>query len=169
MNATPRFKVLFLCTGNSARSILAEFILRKLAGDRFEVWSAGSQPRGTVHPLALRVLSETLRIDPTGARSKSLAELAGIDFDFVITLCDHAQETCPVWPQRTVVAHWGSPDPAAFVGGEEDAFRFFFAVASQIQRRIELMCNLPLATLDQARRERLTRGIGQQEKLPGQT
>src|ERR1700736_305011 len=114
-----RRSVLFLCTGNSARSILAEFLLTHRAPAQFRAYSAGSNPRGEVHPLALRVLREQFQIDPAGARSKSWEEYEDVRFDFVITLCDNARESCPIWPGQPVVAHWGSPDPAAVEGSEE--------------------------------------------------
>ena len=166
MNPITPFKVLFLCTGNSARSIFGEFLMRKIGQGTFITQSAGAHPRGTVHPMTLRVLREGYRLDPSTARSKSVADFRGQSFDYVITLCDRAKETCPAWPDHTVVAHWSSPDPAAFRGTDEATYNYFVAVAAQIQRRIELMCCLPLASLDQARRERLTREIGAKEKLP---
>lgn len=162
------FKVLFLCTGNSARSIFAEFIMRKVGHGNFQTCSAGAQPRGAVHPYTLRVLSEGYHLDTSAARSKPLTEFVGQDFDYVITLCDRAKETCPRWPDQTVVAHWSSPDPTLFRGSDEATYNYFVAVAAQIQRRIELMLCLPLASLDQARRERLTREIGEKEILPDQ-
>jgi protein-tyrosine-phosphatase len=110
------------------------------------------------------VLREVYGLDPTGAHSKSVREFLDVPFDYVITVCDRAQEICPAWPDKTVVAHWSSPDPAAFRGPEEETYGYYHAVAGQIQRRIELMCCLPLASLDQARRERLTREIGEKEK-----
>jgi arsenate reductase len=162
------FEVLFLCTGNSARSIFGEYIMRKVGKGAFNTQSAGANPRGEVHPMALRVLREAYRLDPAAARSKSVNEFLDRRFDYVITLCDRARETCPAWPDGTVVAHWSSPDPFEFVGTDEATYNYFTAVAAQIQRRIELMCCLPLASLDEARRERLTREIGEQAKLTGQ-
>lgn len=159
------FKVLFLCTGNSARSILGEFLMRKIGRGAFQTWSAGARPRGSVSPYTLRILEEVYKLDVSGARSKSFAEVLNIPFDYVITVCDRARETCPAWPDKTVVAHWSSPDPAEFRGSDDETFRYYQAVAGQIQRRIELMCCLPLASLDQGRRERLTREIGDKEKL----
>lgn len=134
-------KVLILCTGNSARSILGEYLMRAKSGGRFETFSAGSHPTGRVHPLALRVLAEKYGIDASGARSKSWDEFEGMEFDHVITVCDGAHEVCPVWPGQPVVAHWGSPDPAAATGDEEKQYRVFVNVASQIARRIELFCS----------------------------
>ncbi len=162
------FQVLFLCTGNSARSIFGEFLMRKIGRGAFITQSAGSHPRGEVSPHTLRVLHECYHLDTTGARSKSVNEFLNRPFDYVITVCDRARETCPAWPDKTVVAHWSSPDPAEFRGSDQATFDYYRAVAAQIQRRIELMCCLPLASLDQGRRERLTREIGDKEKLPGQ-
>ncbi|MFM8336060.1 MAG: arsenate reductase ArsC [Opitutaceae bacterium] len=163
------FKVLFLCTGNSARSIFGEFLLRKIGRGAFVTWSAGAQPRGEVSPYTQRVLREVYKIDPSSARSKSIADFVGTPFDYVITVCDRARETCPPWPDKTVVAHWSSPDPAEFRGTDDETYRYYQTVAAQIQRRIELMCCLPLSSHDQGRRERLAREIGEKEKLPEQT
>jgi arsenate reductase (thioredoxin) len=140
MNHKPPFKVLILCTGNSARSVLGEYLLRAKGKGRFEVFSAGSHPTGRVNPLAVRTLREKYDLDATGARSKSWDEFRGVKFDFVITVCDNAKEACPVWPGQPVIAHWGSPDPAGVEGTEEEKFHFFVAVASQIARRVDLFC-----------------------------
>ncbi len=136
-------KVLFLCTGNSARSIIAEYLLRAKGGQRFETYSAGAHPTGRVHPLAIWVLKKKYLIDASAARSKSWDEFRAVKFGFVITVCDHARESCPLWPGQPVIAHWGSPDPAAAEGTEEEKQRVFINVASQINRRIELFCALP--------------------------
>ena len=168
MSTIAPFKVLFLCTGNSARSILAEFLLRKRGQGAFETYSAGVHPRSEVNPNALRVLREVYQIDATEARSKSIDEFIGKPFDFVITVCDHARETCPVWPAYTVLSHWGSPDPSAFRGSEQETLEVFRKVALQIQRRIDLLCSLPLAGLDHDRRERASRAIGDKEKMAEQ-
>jgi arsenate reductase (thioredoxin) len=93
-----RFKTLFLCTGNSARSILAEYLLRKVGKDRFEVYSAGVNPKTAPHPMALAILQDNFQIDASNARSKSMEEFKDVEFDFVITVCDNAREACPVWP-----------------------------------------------------------------------
>jgi protein-tyrosine-phosphatase len=140
MSQSPPFKVLILCTGNSARSILGEYLLRALGRGRFEVFSAGSHPTGRVNPLAMRVLKERYGLDATAARSKSWDEFKDVTFDFVITVCDRARESCPFWPGQPVVGHWGSPDPAAVEGDEEAKYRAFIAVASEIARRVELFC-----------------------------
>src|ERR1700681_2136808 len=112
MSEEKRFKVLFLCTGNSARSILAEYLMRKTDGRRFEPFSAGSNPKGQVHPLALRLLKEVYKIDASDARSKSWDEYQDVAFDFVVTVCDNAREACPISPGQPIVAHWGVQDPA---------------------------------------------------------
>ena len=158
-----RFRLLFLCTGNSARSILAEFLLRKIASEKFEAVSAGSNPKPAPHPLALETLGEHYGIDTTGARSKSWSEFEGEEFDFVITLCDNAKETCPIWPGQPVIAHWPSPDPAEQEGTAEEQRKFFWLVARQIQRRLELFTSLPFDKLDALRLESATREIGTKE------
>ena len=159
----PKFKLLFLCTGNSARSILAEFIMRKIAPQKFDVMSAGSNPKPAPHPLALAVLEEHYKLDVSSARSKSWKEFHDVDFDFVITLCDSAKESCPVWPGQPIIAHWPSPDPAEAEG--PDAGKIFWQVAQQIQRRIELFASLPFEKLDSLRLEAATREIGQREHI----
>ena len=161
MVAEPRpFKVLFLCTGNSARSVFAEYFLRRLGGRRFEAHSAGANPSGVVNPLTLKVLRERFHIEASDARSKSWDELRDVRFDFVITVCDHAQETCPVWPGQPIVAHWGVDDPAAFVGTPEAKERFFHNVALTLHRRLQLFSSLPLEQLDRLKLEQVTRDIG---------
>ncbi len=159
MTATPR-RVLFLCTGNSARSIFAEAFLRRLGGGRFESHSAGSHPKGSVHPTALEVLRTRFGIDASDARSKSWDELKDVRFDFVITVCDQARESCPVWPGQPVVAHWGVEDPATFAGPPDARERQFHAIALQLFRRVQIFCALPLEGLDRLRTEQLVRGIG---------
>lgn len=161
MSDEKRFKVLFLCTGNSARSILAEYLLRKTDRRRFEAFSAGSHPKGEVHPLALRLLQEVYRIDASDARSKSWEEYRDVPFDFVITVCDNARESCPYWPGQPIVAHWGLPDPADFDGPEDEHYALFKDAGRLLARRIELFCNLPLEKLDRLKIEQLTREIGQ--------
>jgi arsenate reductase (thioredoxin) len=148
MNARP-YKVLILCTGNSARSVIGEYLLRLKGKGRFEVFSAGAKPTGIVNPLALWVLRDRYDIDAGDARSKSWEEFKDVRFDFVITVCDHAREACPVWPGHPVVAHWGSPDPADFQGTEKERKWQFVQVASQIARRVELFCALPDSQLAQ--------------------
>lgn len=166
MNAPTPYKVLILCTGNSARSILGEYLLRAKGRGRFEVFSAGSHPTGRVNPLAIRTLREKYNLDASDARSKSWDEFKGVKFDCVITVCDNAKEVCPVWPGQPVLAHWGSPDPAAAEGTEEEKFRVFVNVASQIARRADLFCAFSDAKLfDTA----AVRSVGEQFKLPGES
>jgi arsenate reductase len=155
-----KFKVLFLCTGNSARSIMGEYLMRQLAGDRFETFSAGSHPAGRVHPLALEVLRDYYGIDASGARSKSWDELRGRHFDFVITVCDQARESCPFWPGQPVLAHWGTDDPAAYAGPPKGQLAAFRRAATEIHRRIDLFRNLPLDTLTRMQIEQETARIG---------
>jgi len=144
-------KLLFLCTGNSARSIFGEYLLRHLAGSRFEVYSAGAAPTGEINPFAIRVLKDCFDIDASDARSKSWEEFKDVEFDFVITVCDNARETCPVWPGQPIVAHWSSPDPAAVEGSDEEKYRAFKEVAFQINRRLQLLTSLPLETIDRSK------------------
>jgi arsenate reductase len=161
------YKVLFLCTGNSARSIFGEYLLRRIGGPRFEVFSAGSFPAGKVNTLAIQVLRDLYHIDASEARSKSGEEFADIEFDFVITVCDNARETCPIWPGQPIVAHWGSPDPALAEGTDEQRYQVFKQVALQIRRRIELFCALPIDKLDRLKLTQLTREIGSEEQALG--
>lgn len=150
MSPSSPSKILILCTGNSARSILGEYLLRAKGRGRFEVHSAGARPSGRVNPYAVRVLRDCYGLDASDARSKSWDEFKEVKFDYVITVCDHARETCPVWPGQPIVAHWGSSDPAAFTGSDEDTFREFALVASQIAARVELFCAFPLEKLTDA-------------------
>ncbi len=156
------YNVLFLCTGNSARSILAEALLGVLGKDRFHAYSAGSHPSGSVQPLALE-FAIRLGYPADALRSKSWDEYALPDaprMDFVITVCDNAAgEVCPIWPGHPVSAHWGVPDPAA-VTGDDDARRAAYRDAFTIlRRRVELLLALPLDTLDRLARERELRAI----------
>jgi protein-tyrosine-phosphatase len=153
-------RVLFLCTGNSARSIFGEYLLRRIGQGRFETFSAGTEPTGRVNPFALDVLRELYHITATEARSKSCDEYSDVGFDFVITACDNARETCPVWPGQPIIAHWGLPDPALAVGTDSEIFQEFRKAANHLQRRIELFCALPFDKLDRLRLEKLTQDIG---------
>lgn len=156
------WNVLFLCTGNSARSILAEAILRRLGEGRFNAFSAGSTPKGEVHPAALRLL-EGNAFQAAGFRSKSWQEFAqngGPILDFVFTVCDNAAgEVCPVWPGQPMTAHWGIPDPAAAVGSPAEVVVAFADAWRQLHNRIEIFVSLPVASLDrltlQARLDRI--------------
>jgi arsenate reductase len=166
MNQKPPFKVLILCTGNSARSILGEYLLRVKGKGRFEVFSAGARPTGKVNPLAIRVLREKYGLDASDARSKSWDEFNGVKFDFVITVCDHAREMCPVWPGQPMIAHWGSPDPAGVEGTEDEKYQSFVQVASQIDQRVELFCAFSDEQLLDAA---AVRRVGEEFKLEGET
>jgi arsenate reductase (thioredoxin) len=154
------YRVLFLCTGNSARSVFAEYFLRRLGGERFEAYSAGANPSGVVNPLTVKVLRERFNIDATNARSKSWDEFRDIHFDFVVTVCDSARESCPVWPGRPITAHWGVDDPAALVGTTESTERFFFSVALTLYRRVQMFTSLPLEKLDRLRVGKLMDDMG---------
>lgn len=162
MSTKAPYKVLFLCTGNSARSILAEHILRQRGQGRFESYSAGSHPAGAVNPYAVEVLQQH-HIDTSRARSKSWDEYQGVKFDFVITVCDRAKETCPIWPGQPILAHWGSPDPAAVEGDDRTKRKAFLDVASQISARINIFCAFRDEQLD----EWTVHDIGNQFTQPG--
>ena len=154
-----KFKILYLCTGNSARSILAEFFLKRLDPNRFEVVSAGANPKGSVNPYVLELLKDNYHIDAGEARSKSWEEFKGVKFDFVITVCDKARESCPVWPGQPIIAHWGSEDPDAVVGQEEQR-KAIKNVGVEIYRRLGLFTALPIESLDRLRLEEMTKAIG---------
>ena len=154
------YKFLFLCTGNSARSILGEYLLRHMGGSRFQVYSAGSFPTDKVNPLAVQILKDVYNIDASDARSKSWEEFNDIEFDFVVTVCDNARETCPVWPGQPIVAHWSSPDPAAVEGTDAEKYRAFREVAFQINRRLQLFTSLPLDKLDRLKLAAALQEIG---------
>ena len=163
MPADRAYNVLFLCTGNTARSIMAEGILRGLGAGRFNAYSAGSHPKGIVNPLAPSVLAaEGMPAD--GYRSKSWDEFAvpgGPEFDFVFTVCDNAAgETCPVWPGHPMTAHWGVEDPAAVEGSEIERRRAFVTSFKYLRNRIATFVALPIASLDRLSLERRLKEIG---------
>ena len=155
--------VLFLCTHNSARSILAEALLNHIGGTRFKAYSAGSQPGTAPKPLALEVLKHA-GVDTDGLRSKSWDDFAGEaapKMDLVITVCDNAAgEVCPVWPGRPMSAHWGVPDPAAVEGTDEQKRKAFTDAALTLRRRIELFLSLPMQRLDAMSLQHELRSIG---------
>jgi len=157
------WNVLFLCTGNSARSIMAEAMLNKLGGGRFRAWSAGSHPAGAVHPFAIEQIAAA-GCPPAELRSKSWDEFAAPDapqMDFIITVCDNAAgEVCPVWPGHPISAHWGFADPAAATGTDEERRAVFARIAKQIHARVSLLTQLPIATLEKAAIQREMDGIG---------
>jgi arsenate reductase len=157
------YNVLFLCTGNSARSIMGEAILNHVGRGRFRGFSAGSHPAGSVNPYALEQLRRA-RLDTSGLRSKSWDEFAAPDapqLDFVFTVCDNAAaEVCPVWPGQPMTAHWGVEDPAAAEGSEEQRQRAALNAFTLLNRRISLFVNLPLARLDALALKRELADIG---------
>jgi arsenate reductase len=161
-----RYEVLFLCTGNSARSILAEALLQRLGGGRFRAHSAGSHPTGRVHPLAFELLRER-GYDVSGLRSKSWDEFArpgAPALDFVFTVCDAAAgEACPVWPGQPLTAHWGVEDPAAFAGPQERQRWVFRRAYRVLERRIELFASLSLESLDRLSLKARLEEIGKSE------
>jgi len=158
------YQVLFLCTGNSARSIMAEGLLNRLGAGRFQAHSAGSRPTGTVHPLALQTLAR-LRLPADGYRSKDWRTFALPEapaMDFVFTVCDAAAaQTCPVWPGQPLTAHWGVPDPAGVEGSEAQVAEVFLDTATRLRHRIEQLIALPLRALDRLALEHEIRDIGQ--------
>ncbi|MDE1934106.1 arsenate reductase ArsC [Bradyrhizobium sp.] len=160
------FNVLFLCTGNSARSILAESILRKDGGGRFQAFSAGSTPKGAVHPLALCTL-QSLDYPTEGLRSKSWLEFAvpgAPAMDFVFTVCDNAAgEACPVWPGQPMTAHWGIEDPAAAEGTELEREAAFMTSFRYLKNRIGAFVNLPLRSIDKLSLGARLREIGRSD------
>jgi arsenate reductase len=157
------FNVLFLCTGNSARSIMAEAILYRLGAGKFRAYSAGSQPKGKVHPETLRLL-QSLNYDTSGFRSKSWGEFAkpgAPALDFVFTVCDNAAgETCPVWPGQPMTAHWGVPDPAEAKGNEAEIALAFKDAYRMLNQRIGIFTALPLRSLDQLSLQKRLNEIG---------
>lgn len=157
------YNVLFLCTGNSARSIIAEALLNHLGKDRFRAYSAGSHPTGQVNPLALELIQKS-HLPAEGLRSKDWSEFARPDappIDFVFTVCDNAAgEVCPVWPGRPVTAHWGVEDPAAAGGTEDERRKVFARVCNQLRNRILLFLNLPIEKLDRLALQEKTGEIG---------
>ena len=155
----PKFRVLFLCTSNSDRSIFAEYFLRAAGGDRFDVYSGGESPTGEVHPFVAKILRENFKIDASGAVSKSWHDFSETQFDFVITVSDDEHERSPVFPGQPVTAHWSIPDPAAFEGSDEEKYQKFLQTAFQLKRRIDLLNCLPIEKLDHLQREAGTRQI----------
>jgi arsenate reductase len=157
------YNVLFLCTGNSARSIMAEAILNRAGQGKFRALSAGSQPKGHIHPYTLDLLRK-LNYDVRGLRSKSWKEFSGPDapkLDFVFTVCDNAaRETCPVWPGQPMTAHWGVPDPAEATGTEAEVRLAFADALRMLTNRINLLVSLPLRSLDQLSLQRQLDAIG---------
>jgi len=163
MNDHHQRQVLFVCTGNSARSVLAEGLMNHLGRGRFSAHSAGSHPTGVVNPFAIATL-RSLGVPAEGFRSKSWDEFAvagAPQLDFVFTVCDSAAgETCPYWPGQPMTAHWGLPDPAAVQGSDEEKSRAFMATAVTLKRRIELMLALPMQSLDGMAIQRELKDIG---------
>ena len=164
-----KYNVLFLCTGNSARSIMAEAILNHKGRPKFMAFSAGSHPSGQVRPEALRQL-ESARVPNKGMRSKSWDEFAALDapkLDFVFTVCDNAaNEVCPHWPGQPVTAHWGIPDPAAVKGTPEEVAKAFRDAFFMLDRRISLFLSLPIGSLDSLALKKELVKIGETDVTP---
>jgi protein-tyrosine-phosphatase len=157
------YNVLFLCTGNSARSILAEAILQRFGAGKFVAYSAGSHPKGEVNPHAITLLKR-FNYKTDGFRSKSWDEFARSDapaLDFVFTVCDNAAgEVCPIWPGQPMSAHWGVPDPAAVEGSEAEIAAAFADAYGRLQNRITIFVNLPMASLDRLSLQKRLDAIG---------
>jgi arsenate reductase len=155
--------VLFLCTGNSARSVMAEVLLNHWGKSKFRAYSAGSQPKGAVHPLTIQQL-RAMQLPTEGLSSKSWDVFAAQDappMDFIVTVCDNAAgEVCPVWPGKPVTAHWSFPDPAAATGSDADKRKVFADVYRAIEARVKLLCALPLDSLDRMAQQQRLRQIG---------
>lgn len=164
------FNVLFLCTGNSARSVMAEAILNRAGGGNFRAYSAGSHPKGQVHPYTLDLLRR-LNFEVTGFRSKSWNEFTGPDapeLDFVFTVCDDAAgETCPFWPGQPMTAHWGVPDPAAATGNEAEIRLAFADTLRMLSNRINIFVSLPLKSLDTISLQKQLDSIGRTKDADG--
>jgi arsenate reductase len=164
------YNVLFLCTGNSARSVIAESILRQVGVGRFSAFSAGSHPTGIVNPFALEYLAAN-RMPIDGLRSKSWSEFGepgAPRLDFVFTVCDNAAgEVCPVWPGQPITAHWGVPDPAAVAGSAEDKRRAFAETGRVLLNRLRLFTSLPLAKLERLTIKQRLNEIGRTRDLDG--
>ena len=164
------FNVLFLCTGNSARSILAEAILNRIGAGRFRAFSAGSHPKGAVHPYTLQLL-KSLNHDTDFARSKDWLEFAGPgapEMSFVFTVCDNAAaEACPVWPGQPMTAHWGVPDPAAVEGTEAEKHLAFADAYRMLSNRISIFISLPMHSLDRLALQRRLDEIGRNLPMAG--
>ena len=152
----PPLSVLFLCTGNSARSQMAETILRQLSHGTIDVVSAGTEPQAAIHPMARQAVRRLLNIEMTGQYPKSFDAVATRHFDYVITVCDRAAESCPVFPGDTERIHWGYEDPAAVTGTDEQKQRAFDAVAQQLLARMRVWLSLPVLR-DRLERDRPTR------------
>ncbi|HTY56273.1 MAG TPA: arsenate reductase ArsC [Candidatus Binataceae bacterium] len=161
--ANREYNVLFLCTGNSARSLMAECAINRWGRGKFKGYSAGSHPKGSIHPMTLELLNE-LNYETEHLRSKSWDEFATADgprFDFVFTVCDQAAaEQCPVWPGHSITAHWGVADPAAFEGTEEEKRRFFRRVYRELEERIKMFTNLSIDALDSSALQQRVKEIG---------
>jgi len=162
---SPSLNILFLGSGNSARSIFAEYLIRKLGKEKFTSFSAGINPEQEINPYVVRVLKELYKIDALDARPKSWDEFKDASLDFIITSSEHAKGHTPpwTWTGNPIIAHWSTPDPEHFSGSEKDTFNYFWKVSQLIYRRVDLLCNLSVDKLDHLRLEQATRNIATQE------
>lgn len=163
MSDSKTYNALFLCTGNSARSIMAEVMLNSMGKGRFKAYSAGSHPAGRVNPFALELLAKN-QLPIEGLHSKNWEEFArpgAPEIDFVFTVCDNAAgEVCPIWPGRPMTAHWGIADPAAVEGSDDDRRKAFFLAYNQLSKRLALLVNLPMDRLDRMTLQQRLKDIG---------
>src|SRR3984957_12903984 len=170
MTVQPIYNVLFLCTGNSARSILAESLLNHWGGSKFRAFSAGSDPKGRVHPMAVALLNH-MNLPTDNLRSKSWDEFAAPGappIDFIFTVCDNAAgEVCPVWPGKPMTAHWGIADPAAVEGTDAEKALAFRKALGELETRIRLFTSLPIDSLDGMTLQAKLRAIGKSDPVPG--
>ena len=168
----PPLNVLFLCTGNSARSVMAEAILGRVGAGKFNAWSAGSMPKGELHPGTIEILRRN-QFDPHAFRSKGWDEFAGSDapkLDFVFTVCDNAAgEVCPIWPGQPMTAHWGVPDPAAATGNPAQIALAFAETYRMLENRIRLFASLPIESLDRLSLQHRLNEIGKTLDQPAAT
>jgi arsenate reductase len=161
----PSLNILFLGSGNSARSIFAEYFIRKLGKGKFTPHSAGINPEPEINPYVIRVLNELYKVDASDARPKSWDEFKDVPFNFIITSSEHAKGQIPpwAWPGNPILAHWSTPDPEHFSGPEKDTFNHFWKVSQLIYRRVDLLSNLSLDKLDRLRLQQATSNIATQE------
>ena len=161
----PSLNILFLGSGNSARSILAEYLIHKLGKGKFTPYSAGINPEQEINPYVLRVLKDLYKVDASDARPKSWDEFKNFSFNFIITSSEHVKGQAPpwTWTGHPIIAHWSTPDPEHFSGSEQDTFNHFWKVSQLIYRRVDLLCNLSIDKLDRLRLEQATSNIATQE------
>lgn len=155
-----KFSILFLCTGNAARSIFAEYFMKEFGAGKFDAFSAGVSPRGEVSPVTLKILSERFRLEASGARSKSWHEFEGKELDFIVSVSEQAEETTHAFPGKPVLANWPYPDPSLIKGSAAEIENAYFQIASRIRYRLQLFNNLSFDKLDRLRLELKMKELG---------